>query len=159
MGREIERKFLVVDDRYRAESTGSVEMKQGYISTRAEGTVRVRVAGARAWLTVKSRNHGATRGEWEFEIPAADAADMLAETTTGAIVEKTRYYVKGADGLLWEVDEFHGSLEGLVVAEVELDDEERRVALPSWVGREVTGDARYYNSMLSTGVRPEAVEE
>lgn len=151
MATEIERKFLVTDGSYRAMSGGSVEIAQCYLSRDVDATVRIRRAGERGFITVKSRNLGAARGEWEYEIPLADAVAM-AGLAGGWSIEKTRYLVDFS-GHTWEVDEFHGRHEGLVIAEVELDDEDEQVSRPPFVGREVTGDASYYNSTLAAGGR------
>lgn len=147
MAKEIERKFLVTGTAYRVLAVKAREMAQGYICREPDSTVRVRVADGEGFITVKTRNHGATRNEWEYPIPAADARDMLAEAC-GPLVEKTRYVVPAGDGLNWEVDEFHGRLEGLVVAEIELPSEDTPFARPEFIGSEVTGDPRYYNSNL-----------
>jgi adenylate cyclase len=145
MGTEIERKFLVADPTV-VEGRVGAAVRQGYLSRAKERTVRVRRADDRAWLTVKGANVGARRGEWEYEIPVADA-DELLRLCDGAVVEKTRYAIE-AGGHTWEVDVFGGAHAGLVLAEVELDDEREAVELPAWLGAEVTGDPRYYNSNL-----------
>ena len=150
MSKEIERKFLVTDDSYRAASVRNIEIAQGYLSTDADATVRVRISGSSAWLTVKSRNHGATRGEWEYAIPVEDAREMLANCCGGRLIEKTRYIVDAGGGLKWEVDEFHGRHQGLVVAEIELPTEDTPFEKASFVGREVTGEPEYYNSSLAS---------
>lgn len=150
MAKEIERKFLVRDDSYKALAVGSDEIAQGYISANPDGTVRVRLKGEKAFLTVKTRNQGCVRNEWEYEIPVADARQML-ENCQGSIISKTRYYVPAGDGLQWEVDEFHGIRRGLTVAEIELPSEGTAFAIPSFIGDEVTGDPAYYNSSLSRG--------
>lgn len=150
MSKEIERKFLVTSSSYREAVVDAVELAQGYLNTDPDSTVRVRVAGPRGFITVKSRNIGATRNEWEYEIPVSDAREMLA-LCTGVLV-KTRYIVPATDGLRWEIDEFHGPLEGLTVAEIELPSEDTRFDRPSFIGREVTGDAAYYNSNLAARV-------
>lgn len=147
MAKEIERKFLVRDASWRAGAAG-VAYRQGYLALEPRCTVRVRTGGGRAWLTVKGRAVGITRDEYEYEIPAAEADDMLGALCAGAVIEKTRYRVTHA-GLTWEVDEFHGANAGLVVAEVELDDEEARVEVPPWAGAEVTHDRRYTNAALA----------
>lgn len=147
MAKEIERKFLVKDNTYKALSTGSCVMAQGYLSTDIDATVRIRVSGDKAWITVKSRNRGAVRDEWEYAIPVADARQMLI-ICKGKVIEKTRYYVPSGD-LTWEVDEYHGVHDGLVVAEIELTSADHPVTLPPFIGKEVTGDSRYYNSTLS----------
>lgn len=146
MGKEIERKYLVKDDSYLSMASGSVEIVQGYLSVAADATVRVRLWGSEGWLTVKSRNRGAVRGEWEYAVPEDDAREMLV-LCGDRVLEKTRYKVAYA-GRIWEVDVFHGRHAGLVLAEVELETESQTYELPPFVGREVTGDPRYYNSNL-----------
>jgi len=147
VGREIERKFLVRDDSWREGAVG-VTVLQGYLTTARECTVRVRVAGGRAWLTVKGPARGLTRPEFEYGIPVEDAEAMLKELSVAPPVEKTRYRVPFG-GLVWEVDVFHGANEGLVLAEVELEHEEQEPPLPPWVGEEVTHDPRYLNASLA----------
>ena len=147
MGKEIERKFLVKNDIYKEMAKCRREMAQGYLSRNPDATVRVRVAGTAGYITVKGRNDGAVRDEWEYSIPAADAEAMLRLCPEGSVLSKTRYLVDFG-GRTWEVDEFHGHLEGLVVAEVELDSAGAEVEIPPFASTEVTGDARYYNSNL-----------
>ena len=151
MAKEIERKFMVKDGSYMTEAENSVEIAQGYLSIHPDRTVRVRIAGERGFMTVKTRNVGAVRGEWEFEIPIEDAREILSQAAVG-VLSKTRYYVPSSDGFTWEIDKFHGSLEGLAIAEIELPDEQTPFALPPFAGKEVTGDPRYYNSNLATQV-------
>jgi len=146
MAEEIERKFLVRSDAWRRAATGTV-FRQGYLSTVKERTVRVRVAGDRGLLTIKGITVGATRTEFEYPIPAADAEQMLDELCEQPVIEKSRYLVEH-DGLTWEVDEFAGVNAGLIVAEVELATADQEIDLPDWVGEEVTDDARYYNANL-----------
>lgn len=146
MGKEIERKFLVVGDAWRSLAPGG-RYRQGYLSTVKERTVRVRIAGERAFLTVKGLSVGATRAEFEYAIPPADAEEMLDTLCERPIVEKTRYRIPFA-GLTWEVDEFGGANAGLIVAEVELADEAQTFTRPAWIGREVTGEPRYFNANL-----------
>ncbi len=150
MATEIERKYLVKDDSYRAMAVEIKEIAQCYLSREVDATVRVRRCGDSAYLTVKSRNHGAARGEWEYEIPLADAGE-LAALAGGWAIEKNRYIVPW-DGHEWEVDEFHGRHRGLVVAEVELAATDENFSLPPFAGEEVTGDPRYYNSTLAEEV-------
>jgi len=150
MAKEIERKFLVADDSFMAMAEGCVHIVQGYLSRRPEATVRVRIKGDRAFLTVKTANCGAVRDEWEYDVPVCDAEAMLAAVAGEGVIDKTRWFVRW-DEHLWEVDQFHGRLAPLVVAEVELSDEKEPVTLPPFVGREVTGDVRYYNSNLVAG--------
>ncbi len=147
MKQEIERKFLVTGD-YKAESYSSSRILQGYICRRPGRTVRVRIRDDRGYLTIKGapeQGHFG-RGEWEWEIPVSDAEELMGLCDSG-IIDKTRYLVK-AGGHVYEVDEFYGDNEGLTVAEVELASEDEDFVKPSWLGAEVTGDRRYYNSML-----------
>ncbi|MGA9964669.1 MAG: CYTH domain-containing protein [Terriglobales bacterium] len=146
MGKEIERKFLVKDNSWRAQDTGK-RYRQGYLSAVKERTVRVRTAGDKAYLTIKGITVGASRPEYEYEIPVADANEMLDQLSERPLIEKTRYRIQH-DGLVWEIDEFEGENRGLITAEVELKDEHQFVALPAWVGEEVTGDPRYFNANL-----------
>lgn len=151
MAQEIERKFLVKDDSYKTEAYAAVRITQGYLCSVPERTVRVRVKGDNGFITVKGKGNasGALRFEWEKEIPVEDARSLLALAEPG-VIDKIRYLVKDADGThTWEVDEFYADNEGLTVAEVELTDENEAFARPDWLGEEVTGDARYYNSALS----------
>lgn len=150
MAKEIERKFLVSDDSYQAMAVACHHICQGYISTRKEGTVRVRVKDDDAFLTVKGMNRGAVRDEWEYPVPVADAMEMLRSVTEGNVIEKHRYIVPFG-GKIWEVDAFGGTLSGLVLAEVELTAADEEVLLPPFAGEEVTGNPRYYNSSLAAG--------
>lgn len=145
MGIEIERKFLVRGDAYRALAPG-MACRQGYLCTDPARVVRVRVLGDRAFLTIKGAAAGASRAEFEYAIPPGDARELL-NLCERTLIEKTRYTVPHG-GLVWEIDEFHGANAGLVVAECELQAEDQRVDRPDWVGEEVTGDARYFNSNL-----------
>lgn len=146
MGKEIERKFLVTGDAWRNQAPG-VLYRQGYLSRAKERTVRVRLAGDKGWLTIKGLTVGASRAEYEYEIPAPDAAAMLDDLAEKPLIEKIRYKIPYA-GLIWEVDEFLGDNAGLIVAEVELADETQVFTKPDWVGNEVSDDARYFNSNL-----------
>ena len=146
MPKEIERKFLVVSDGYKR--SPRKYYKQGYLSVEPDKTVRVRVVGDKGFLTVKGRNNGISRTEYEYEIPAADANDMLDNLVKTGVIEKWRY-VCVVDGKKWEVDEFLGDNAGLVVAEIELQSEDEPFTEPAWAGDEVSGDERYYNSSLS----------
>ncbi len=146
MALEIERKFLVKHGVWLAPSAGT-RYRQGYLSTDPARGVRVRLAGGQAWLTIKGKTVGISRAEFEYPIPVADAREMLDRLCRRPLIEKTRYRVEAA-GLVWEVDEFDGVNAGLVIAEVELADENQRIDLPDWVGREVTGDPRYCNASL-----------
>lgn len=148
MSIEIERKFLVKNDSFLSSATECREIAQGYLCTDPSATVRVRISGEKAWITVKSSGSDIARPEWEYSIPVDDARQMLEACCGGRTVAKKRYIVP-FEGLVWEVDVFEGRHAGLVVAEVELPSEDCPVTLPSFVGEEVTGDARYYNSSLS----------
>lgn len=149
MGTEIERKFLVVDTPWLGKYP-SFQLRQGYLSTTPERTVRVRIEGARGWLTIKGRPVGAARAEFEYEIPVTDAEQLLAMCPR-PIIEKTRHKVVHA-GHTWEVDVFSGDNAGLLVAEIELQDEQESFVVPEWVGQDVTADPAYSNAQLS--IRP-----
>ena len=146
MGIEIERKFLVVGDGWRA--APAVPYAQGYLNRDKQRTVRVRIVRDEAWLTIKGVSVGATRAEFEYAIPVADAEQLLA-LCDGPIVRKTRRVIEHA-GAKWEIDEFQGDNAGLVVAEIELPAEDAAFERPAWLGAEVTHDARYFNSSLAT---------
>ncbi len=149
MNLEIERKFLVLDDRFKKEAVRSVRIRQGYIAHDSGRTVRVRIAGDKGYLTIKGPSlDGISRQEWEREIPPQDAEDLFPLCKPGAI-DKTRYIIPVPDtGRKWEVDEFYGNNEGLVMAEIELGAPEEPFDKPDWLGEEVTGDRRYYNAQL-----------
>jgi CYTH domain-containing protein len=147
MAREIERKFLVKNDSWKSDCQG-LPCRQGYLVTDEDITVRVRILGDEGYLTVKGRTEGIARDEFEYRIPLADAEALLRSMSRGGIVEKVRYHVM-FKGFTWDVDEFLGGNSGLVLAEVELADEEQYPELPDWLGQEVTGDVRYYNAYLA----------
>jgi len=146
MGVEIERKFLVNGTAWK--QSAGVPYRQGYLNRDKHRTVRVRVAGDQAFLTIKGVSVGATRAEFEYPIPVADAESLLA-LCDGPVIDKVRYVLQHA-GTTWEVDEFAGDNAGLVVAEVELTHEDQVFARPDWLGEEVTQDARYFNSSLAS---------
>ena len=146
MGREIERKFLVKFDTYKGSSNG-ILYKQGYLCSEVERVVRVRLIGCKAYITIKGKNVGAARDEYEYEIPYKDAEEIIEKLCEKPIVEKIRY-MDEYEGFTWEIDEFHGENEGLIVAEIELNSENENFKKPDWVGEEVTDDSRYYNSNL-----------
>lgn len=149
MAQEIERKFLVCGD-FKTEAYQSTRIIQGYLSSQPGRIVRVRVKGNKGYITIKGQTNdtGVSRFEWEKEI-AVDEALSLLELAEPGIIDKTRYLIKNTDGRhVWEVDEFHGDNEGLVMAEIELAAEDEPFDKPEWLGKEVTGDPRYYNSML-----------
>ena len=147
MAQEIEKKFLVAGE-FKESAKKATRITQGYLSSVPERTVRVRVKGEKGYITVKGigNDSGASRFEWEKEIPVEDVRDLLKICEPG-VIDKTRYLVD-CDGHTFEVDEFYGDNEGLVVAEVELSDENEAFTRPSSLGEEVTGDKKYYNSML-----------
>ena len=146
MGVEIERKFLVKNDDWKNLGT-AVLYRQGYISSDYQKIVRIRTAGEKAFLTIKSKSDGIKRMEYEYEIPFADGHELLETLCEPPIVEKTRTKIEWK-GFLWEVDEFSGLNTGLVVAEIELPDENTIFEKPDWIGREVSEDKRYSNSNL-----------
>lgn len=150
--REIERKFLVRDDRWRDRVTRSCHYAQGYLNNAADPqarcSIRVRIEGEAARLNIKSMEIGISRDEYEYDIPLADAEKMLETLVVGPVVEKIRHWVE-YEGFTWEIDEFLGDNSGLVVAEVELPDESTQPPLPDWVGPEVTDELRYYNVALA----------
>lgn len=146
MSLEVERKFLVNGDAWRALGE-PLPIRQGYLCSDPVRVVRVRIAGDHAWLAVKGINLGATRIEFEYPIPIKDAADMLDGFCERPILEKRRTRIPLGE-VVWEVDEFLGENAGLIVAEVELRSADQAITLPEWIGDEVTGDARYFNSNL-----------
>ncbi|MCC6559373.1 MAG: CYTH domain-containing protein [Polyangiaceae bacterium] len=147
MAHEIERKFLVKGEAWRALAPG-VLYRQGYLSSVKERTVRVRIAGGKGFLTIKGVSRGVTRTEFEYSIPVEDASAMLDDLCERPLIEKTRHAIKhGAH--TWEVDEFHGDNAGLVIAEVELASADEQPEIPEWVGEEVSSDPRYFNSNLA----------
>lgn len=147
MATEIERKFLVSGDGWREGATGTAYL-QGYLCNENSHSVRVRLAGERAMLTVKGGGHGIERAEFEYPIPAADARQLLEQFAQGPLIEKTRYCVRHG-GHTWEIDEFDGCNAGLIIAEVELESADEAVAMPDWIGREVSTERRYFNASLS----------
>ena len=146
MATEIERKYLLANADWRSGAVG-VPYRQGYLSTVKERTVRVRTVGEKAFLTIKGVSVGVTRSEYEYEIPVDEANAMLDELCERPLIEKNRHTIVH-QGLTWEVDEFFGENAGLIVAEVELEGEDQAIMLPPWVGVEVSGDPRYFNSNL-----------
>lgn len=145
---EIERKFLVAGDEWRAQVTRSELFRQGYLATTASCSIRVRVGGTSAWISVKGRVTGMRRAEYEYEIPLAEANEILDTMCDEGRVEKYRHWVESG-GREWEIDEFLGANAGLVVAELEIESERAEFARPAWLGREVTDDLRYYNASLA----------
>jgi adenylate cyclase len=150
MAAEIEHKYLVQRNVWTPKDSG-VLYRQGYLSLVKERVVRVRIAGDRGYLTVKGLTTGVTRLEFEYPIPLADAATMLDQLCERPLIEKTRYHEE-YQGHLWEIDEFHGDNDGLILAEIEVADRSERYAIPPWAGAEVSNDPRYFSSNL--GLNP-----
>lgn len=146
MATEIERKFLVISDDWRAGPPG-VSICQGYLCREPERTVRVRISGEKAFLTIKGMSHGISRQEFEYAIPVEEARPLL-EMCLPPVLEKIRHE-RWHGGHLWEVDEFLGENAGLIVAEIELEADDIEFPLPGWAGQEVSGDVRYYNARLA----------
>lgn len=146
MGKEIERKFLVKDDSFKNLTQGS-KYRQGYLNSMKERVVRVRTIDDKGFLTVKGITTGATRVEYEYEIPVKDADAMLDDLCEKPLIEKNRYKI-GFESFIWEVDEFFGENQGLIVAEIELEREDQHFEKPDWISEEVTGNPKYFNSNL-----------
>lgn len=146
MAKEIERTFLVVNDSFKDPAIDAFHIIQGYLNRDPERTVRIRIRDDKSFLTVKGKTYGISREEFEYEIPMEDARMML-KLCSGRVIDKTRYLVP-FKGHIWEVDEYHGDLEGLIVTEVELKRADEKIAIPPFAGREVSGDPRYFNSQL-----------
>ncbi len=144
---EIERKFLVCSEAWRAQAEHAEHLIQGYLANTASSSVRVRIAGEQAWLNVKETVSGVRRSEYDYPIPLLDARELLT-LREGHLVAKTRYHVRCA-GQLWEVDVFEGDNEGLPTGEIELRSVDQPFERPAWLGAEISEDVRYYNSMLS----------
>jgi adenylate cyclase len=150
---EIERKYRVIKSRWQPNDTG-VDYRQGYLCSGDGRTVRVRIAGAQAFITVKGPTRGYARAEYEYPVPVSDAEEMLTELCPKPLIEKIRYRVEYA-GHIWEVDVFNGDNRGLVLAEIELPAEDTCFEVPDWVGEEVSGDPRYFNSSLAVTPQPD----
>lgn len=148
MGVEVEHKFLVVSDEWRAAATGATRIVQGYLARTPLATVRVRVRGERGFVTIKGPSSGVSRSEYEYEIPVADATSMLEQLAEGPVIDKVRHLVP-VGRHTWEVDVFAGANAPLVLAEVELAEAGEPFELPSWAGTDVSDDARYYNANLA----------
>ena len=144
MAKEIERNFLLKNDNWPHENV--VKHRQGYLNSARERTVRVRIAGDKGYLTIKGIRVGASRPEFEYEIPVEDA-EILLDLCEKPLIKKNRYRVVEGD-FTWEIDEFFGENRGLVIAEIELEHEEQEFSIPDWIGKEVTDDPRYYNASL-----------
>jgi adenylate cyclase len=148
MAIEIEHKFLLANNDWQSEVTHSVKYRQGYLSAQPTSSIRVRTSNNKAWLNIKSATIGTQRHEYEYEIPLADADEILTNLCKKPLVEKTRFFVQH-DQHTWEIDVFTGDNQGLCVAEIELSKVGEAFAKPSWLGAEVTHDLRYYNNNLS----------
>ncbi len=151
---EIERKFLVEAAVWEGGDFSSVEIRQGYFCRGGDYSLRVRIQDARALLTIKGTPDGITRKEFEYEIPLADAEEMLKEFCSGRIIEKTRYYIPWK-GFTWEVDQYYGANKGLITAEIELPDEQTQFDRPDWLGREVSQEPRFSNESLAANPLPD----
>ena len=147
MGQEIERKFLVKEHTFKKQYSQKQEIRQGYLCVNKNKVVRIRTLDKKGFLTVKGKTIGITRSEFEYEIPKKDALEML-HNLCPSLVEKVRYIVPHED-MQWEVDEFFNDNQGLILAEIELKNEDQHFSEPPWLGKEVTGDKRYYNASLS----------
>jgi adenylate cyclase len=146
MAFEIERKFLLENANWREKADHGLLIKQGYLNSNSQRTVRVRIIGDRGFLTIKGSVIKITRPEFEYEIPVSDAIQLI-ELCEKPIIEKTRFIIK-ENGLCWEIDEFEGDNKGLTIAEIELEEENQTFEIPDWLGKEVSGDIKYYNSNL-----------
>ena len=147
MGLEIEKKFLLKEDSWKKQIASSTYYRQGYISSEAGRAVRIRTMENKAYLTIKGKTIGAVRNEHEYQIPYEDAIEMLDYLCEKPIIEKTRHKIMHKN-LLWEIDEFEAENKGLIIAEVELEDEYQQIDLPPWIGEEVTTQEKYYNANL-----------
>ncbi len=147
MGIEIERKFLVEGDGWRDQVIDEKRLKQGYLCTQENATIRVRIGGGRAVLNIKSATVGIRRAEFEYEIPLAEGEEILRAVARQPVIDKIRYRVRHGDHV-WDLDVFEGENRGLVLAEIELASEDEPFELPEWAGEEVSGDPRYYNANL-----------
>ncbi len=148
MAIEIERKYLVNSMAWKVKADEGTRLLQGYMANTEKVAIRVRIAGEQAWLTLKSASAGIRRLEFEYFLPVADAKQMLQEFCHGQVIHKTRYRLP-LNSHIWEIDVFHDANEGLVLAEIELENEQESFALPGWIGQEVSADIRYYNAYLS----------
>lgn len=145
---EIEHKFLVINDDWRQQVSHTAQYQQGYLSSDARNSIRVRVSDTQAWLNLKSATIGNYRQEYEYPIPLTDAIDILENLCKKPLIIKTRHFVQQGTHI-WEIDEFHGENQGLIVAEIELSQLNEDFEKPAWVGQDVTSDLRYYNNNLA----------
>jgi adenylate cyclase len=149
MAVEIEHKFLLANNDWRQQISYSVKYKQGYLSSVATSSIRIRISNDQAWLNIKSATIGTHRHEYEYEIPFSDAQEIITNLCRKPIIEKTRHIVID-DNNTWEIDEFEGDNSGLIVAEIELLEVGAAFSIPAWLGEEVTSDLRYYNNNLAS---------
>lgn len=154
MGKEIEHKYLVTDDSFKKMSIEQHHISQGYLSRDKERTVRIRIIDNEARLTIKGKNNGDTRSEYEYSIPVCDADEMLNDLCVQPVIIKTRHIIN-YNGNKWEVDEFGGKLQGLILAEIEIPYSEYKYDIPPFIGKNVTMDSRYYNSNLKDKIPEE----
>lgn len=147
MNKEIERKFLLANETWKPIADQGVSIKQGYLNSNEKLTTRIRTKAKQAFITIKGKTEGISRAEFEYEIPFEDALSLL-KLCTNALIEKTRYEVK-IDNHIWEIDVFEADNQGLIIAEIELNSEEEHFEKPSWLGTEVSYDARYFNACLA----------
>ena len=148
MAIEIEHKFLLANNDWREHITHSVKYRQGYLSSQATSSIRIRISDDHAWLNIKSATIGTHRHEYEYEIPLPDANEIINSLCRNPIIEKIRHFVID-DGNTWEIDEFDGDNKGLIIAEIELSERGQTFSKPRWLGEEVTHDLRYYNNNLA----------
>jgi adenylate cyclase len=148
MGLEIERKFLIKNDSWKNEIKKTVSIRQGYLNSEVERTVRIRIQGEQGVLTIKGKNQNVTRKEFEYQIPLDDALNLLSMCEK-PIIKKTRFLIP-SNRSTWEIDVFDGENKGLVIAEIELTSEEESFDIPNWLGEEVSSESKYYNSSLIT---------
>ena len=149
MAIEIEHKFLLANNDWRQHITRSVKYRQGYLSSQASSSIRIRISDEHAWLNIKSATIGTHRHEYEYEIPLPDANEIINNLCKKPLIEKTRNFVIDNDNI-WEIDEFGGANQGLCVAEIELSETGQSFSKPHWLGKEVTHDLRYYNNNLAS---------
>ena len=148
MAIEIEHKFLLANNDWHEHISSSIKYRQGYLSSQATSSIRVRISDKMAWLNIKSATIGTSRHEYEYEIPLHEANEIITILCRKPIIEKTRHFVMH-DGNTWEIDEFEGVNQGLIIAEIELSDIGKEFSKPHWIGKEVTHDLRYYNNNLA----------
>ena len=154
MGKEIEHKYLVCDNSFETQASKIIEIKQGYICRSKKHTVRVRIQDNEAFINIKGETIGDTRAEFDYAIPVTDACILISTICDSPIIAKSRYIVE-YHGNIWEIDGFKGHLEGLIVAEIEIPSSDYNYDVPSFIGKNVTGDCRYYNANLVSGSIPQ----